>query len=111
MSSRKSTGKYGHCRIIQNENEEGFSNIDFDKDVDEWYHCEETEQSTQEVLLNIPVDQITWNNSELAVCDNFKVELNFETDEAKQSELNVWYQEKVIHLFLIQVKNAFLFVG
>ena len=38
---------------------EGFNYIDFDKDVDEWYPCEETEQSTQEVVLNFPVDQIT----------------------------------------------------
>ena len=43
----KSTGKYGHCWNVQNENEEGFSYIDFDKDVKEWYPCEETEQSTQ----------------------------------------------------------------
>ena len=35
--ARKITGKYGHCWDIQNENEEGFNYIDFDKDVDEWY--------------------------------------------------------------------------
>ena len=52
--------------------------------MDEWHPCEETEQPTQEVLLNFPVDQITWKNLELAVCDIFK-----------QSELNVWNQEKV----------------
>ena len=63
--------------------------------MDECYPCEETEESTQEVFLNFPVDQITWNNSESAVCDIFKVELNSETAEAKQSELNVWNQEKV----------------
>ena len=78
--------------------------------MDEWHPCEETEQSTQDVLLNFPVDQITWKNPELAVCDIFKVELNSEADEAKQSELNVWNQEKSMHLFLIQVKNAFLFI-
>ena len=63
--------------------------------MDKWYPCEQTEQSTQEVFLNFPVDQITWNNSELAVSDIFKVKLNSETAEAKQSELNVWNQEKV----------------
>ena len=90
----KSTGKYGHCWTIENENEEGFNYIDFDKDVDKWYPCEETEQFSQEVFLNFPVDQIAWNNSELAVFDIFKVELNSETAEAKQSELNVWNQGK-----------------
>ena len=53
--------------------------LDFDKDVDEWYPCKETEQSTQDVVLNFPADQITWNNLELAVCNIFKVELNSET--------------------------------
>ena len=55
----ESIGKYGNCWNIQNESEEGFNYIDFDKDVDEWYPREKTEQSSQEVFLNFPVDQIT----------------------------------------------------
>ena len=82
----------GWCTVLH---EAEFNYTDFDKGADEWYPCEQNEQSTQEVFLNFSVDQITWNNSELAVCDIFKVGLNSETAEAKQSELNVCNQEKL----------------